>query len=129
MYLTIKTDNPVAEIGVYKGSEKLSYYTWEADRSLARDLLKVMHGQLTAQRADWPQVAGIVVYKGPGSFTGLRIGITVANTLAYGRGVAVVGTTGDAWITDGLARLQQGDNDRIVMPHYGAEAHITLPKK
>jgi hypothetical protein len=29
----------------------------------------------------------------------------------------------------GLARLQAGENDKLVMPAYGAEAHITTPRK
>jgi tRNA threonylcarbamoyladenosine biosynthesis protein TsaB len=129
MILTLKTDNPDAEIGLYDGTSKRSYFTWRADRQLAKDLLKVIHEQLQNQKIDWPDVSGIVVFQGPGSFTGLRIGITVANAVAYGNGVPVVTTQGDDWLQTGLERLQKGENDQLALPHYGAEANITLQKK
>lgn len=130
MLLTLKTDNPVAEIGLYQPSgERISYFTWQADRQLAKDLLKKIHEQLVLQKADWPDVKGVVVFEGPGSFTGLRIGITVANALAYGQQIPIVATQGNDWIAIGLDRLKNNQNDRLALPHYGADAHITLPKK
>lgn len=129
MIITLKTDNPVAEIGLYKDDTQVSYYTWEAGRQLARDLLKVLHEQLQKNGCDWHDITGLVAFKGPGSFTGLRIGLTVANTLAYSEKAPIVAVGGEKWISDGLARLKSGQNDKIVLPHYGAEANITLPKK
>jgi tRNA threonylcarbamoyladenosine biosynthesis protein TsaB len=129
MLLTLRTDSPDAEVGLYDGEKQLSYFTWHADRQLAKDLLRVIHEQLQKQKADWSDISGVVVFEGPGSFTGLRIGITVANAIAYGQSVPVIAGRGDDWLADGLARLQSGDNDRLVMPQYGSEAHITLPKK
>jgi tRNA threonylcarbamoyladenosine biosynthesis protein TsaB len=130
MILTLRTDSPVAEIGLYEADgTQLSYYTWQADRQLAKDLLRAIKHQLDAQKADWSDVRGIVVFQGPGSFTGLRIGITVVNALAYSMSAPIVAAQGDEWIPQGLERLRRGDNDRIALPHYGADAHITLPKK
>lgn len=130
MIITLKTDNPVAEIGLFAPDAKeISYYTWQADRQLAKDLLKKIHEQLQVQNADWPDVTGLVVFEGPGSFTGLRIGLTVANSIAYGTPAPIVGAQGDNWLKEGLAKLAGGQDDTQVLPHYGAEANITLPKK
>ncbi|HSW81340.1 MAG TPA: tRNA (adenosine(37)-N6)-threonylcarbamoyltransferase complex dimerization subunit type 1 TsaB [Candidatus Saccharimonas sp.] len=130
MILTIKTDNPVAEVGLYTlEGNKILYHTWQADRQLAKDLLSEIHQQLAMQHADWPQITGLVVFKGPGSFTGLRIGLTVANALAYAQNIPIVAEEGDNWLQNGLARLKKDQNDKLALPHYGAEAHITLPKK
>lgn len=129
MIVTVRTDSPDAEIGLYDEQEELSYHKWHADRSLAHDILTVIHKQLQAQKADWQDVSGVVVYEGPGSFTGLRIGITVANAVAYGQNVPIIAATGDDWCAKGLARLAAGEDDKIVLPHYGAEANITTPKK
>jgi tRNA threonylcarbamoyladenosine biosynthesis protein TsaB len=74
-------------------------------------------------------VQGIVAYQGPGSFTGLRIGLTVANALAYSLKVPIVATAGDQWVKLGQSRLTRGESDQLALPEYGAPVHITLPKK
>lgn len=129
MITTLRTDNPDAEIGLYDNQKQRSYFTWHADRQLAKELLSMIHQELQKQNADWHNITGVVVFEGPGSFTGLRIGITVANAIAYGLQVPIVATQGENWLQQGLDRLAQGQNDRLALPHYGAEAHITLPKK
>lgn len=130
MILTLRTDSPVAHIGLYaKDGRQLSNHTWQADRQLARDLLGVIETQLAKNAASFATLSGIVVFEGPGSFTGLRIGLTVANTLAYAQNIPIVGAQGDDWIALGLAALQKGKNARIVLPHYGGEPNITQPKK
>ncbi|HVI68932.1 MAG TPA: hypothetical protein VM581_00560 [Magnetospirillaceae bacterium] len=129
MILTLRTDSPDPEIGLYDGELQLSYYTWHADRRLAKDMLRVIRDELYVQEADWPDITGIVIFQGPGSFTGLRIGITVANAIAYGQDVPIIAAKGDDWLAKGLTRLRSGENDQLALPHYGSEAHITLPKK
>lgn len=130
MILTIRTDSPEAEIGLFNSNKvKIDYYTWPAARQLAKDLLKEIHGLLDGSGADWKDIKGIVVFEGPGSFTGLRIGITVANTLAYSLQAPIVAQQGDDWIAQGLDRIIAGQDDKIALPHYGAEANITPPKK
>lgn len=130
MILGLYTDNPEAEITVFSDAgEKLHSHKWLAERRLAKELLGVLIEQLARVKADFSDLTGIVVYKGPGSFTGLRIGITTANTIAYTRQIPIVGTSGGNWQADGLQRLAKGESDKIVLPHYGAEANISTPKK
>jgi tRNA threonylcarbamoyladenosine biosynthesis protein TsaB len=129
MILTIRTDKPEAEIGVYDDEKQLSYHAWEANRNLAKELLATIHGELQKNNADWKDVSGVVVYEGPGSFTGLRIGITVADSIAYGNSIPIVGAQGEDWIASGLKRLVAGETDKLVLPQYGAEANITISKK
>ena len=130
MILSIRTDKPEAELGLYTPEgQEVEYFTWEANRELSKTILTEIKNLLGRHEKDFPTLTGLVVFEGPGSFTGLRIGITVANTMAYSLEKPIVGVMGNNWQQAGIARLKQGENDRIVLPHYGAEAHITLPKK
>lgn len=127
--LTIRTDNPQAEIGLYNDSDRLAHETWQAHRELANTLHVKIERLLASQKKTWQDIEGIVAYQGPGSFTGLRIGLTVANTLSYALKVPAVGQMGDSWAENGIARLMNGESDQLVMPEYGAPVHITEQKR
>ena len=127
--LTLKTDQPDAEIGLYEDEQQLSYETWTAHRQLAETIHLKIKAVVGAQKLELHQLNGIVIYKGPGSFTGLRIGIAVANAFADSLSANIVGTTGEDWIEQGLKKVATGDNDKVVMPEYGALPNITAPKK
>lgn len=128
LILTIRTDQPEAEIGLFKDDKELTYVTWQAHRELSETLLAKIKEVLGSQGKDFTDLAGIVCYKGPGSFTGLRIGLTVANTLASDLDIPVVGVKGKQRVEDGLA-LVKDSKDKIILPEYGAPAHITQQKK
>lgn len=103
--------------------------SWEAGRELALGLLAYIERELKSQGKEFSDLSGIGVLKGPGSFTGLRIGITVLNTLADALRIPIVGESGEQWQKVALDRLAQGENDKIILPFYGSEAHITSPRK
>lgn len=128
LILTLRTDKPEAEIGLYENEKQLSYEVWPAHRELSDTILKKIKELLGSQGKDFKDIQGIVCFQGPGSFTGLRIGITVADTLAYGLDIPIVAAQ-DAWIEKGVKRLMAGENDRIALPHYGAPVHITQQRK
>lgn len=129
LILVLRTDKPESEIGLYEDAQELAYETWSAHRQLAETLHTKIKKLLVGQKKDWQDIKGIVVYKGPGSFTGLRIGLSVANALAASLQMPIIGCSGENWRTKGLGDLQAGKNDKQVMPEYGAEAYATPPKK
>ena len=109
--------------------DKRTDYEWAAERNLARDMLAYLRDRLAENGVSFADISGIGVFRGPGSFTGLRIGLVVLNTIAHEQRIPIVGVTGEAWREECLARLQNGRNDEIVLPEYGAEARITKPRK
>lgn len=129
MILCIRTDKPDAEIGLFDGPTGLVYETWPAHRELSNTIHVKIKELLVSRHKELEDVEGVVCFQGPGSFTGLRIGITVADALARGLEIPIVGSTGDDWAEKGIQRLLAGENERIVLPHYGAPVHITRQKK
>lgn len=129
MILALRTDKPVSELYLCDGNKVVAKYEWEAHRQLADTIHTKILDLLTQNNMQWNGLTGLVAFKGPGSFTGLRIGITVANTLAYALSAPIVGEMGEDWLQNGLIRLHNDINDKIVLPEYGSDANITTPKK
>lgn len=129
LILTIKTENPIAEIGLYKDELQLAYCTWEAHRQLAETLHQKIFNMFASQHRTIQEAEGIVIYKGPGSFTGLRIGGAVANALAASLQVSIVGTTGEQWIEDGISLIVAGRDQVIATLEYGSTPFTTTPRK
>lgn len=128
MILCLDTSTPTCHLTFLEGEWRYDT-NWESGRGLAKGILQFLEQELSFQEKTWKDVTGLVVYKGPGSFTGLRIGITVFNTLANANDWPIVGVSGDDWRQAGQKRLENSENDRIVLPEYGGEANITTPRK
>lgn len=129
LIITIRTDKPEAELGLYNDYEQIAYITWPAHRELAETLHTRIAALLKDNQKLLHDINGIVAFKGPGSFTGLRIGITVANALAYSLQAQVVSSEDPNWLQSGLKRLLSGETETVAMPEYGALPHITPQKK
>ncbi len=80
-------------IGLIDGDRMLADFAWEArDNSLQNILLNI---DLVLKRGGvaLEDIDGLVVGIGPGSWTGVKIGVTVAKTLAYVTSKPVCGVT------------------------------------
>lgn len=128
LILTIRTDKPQAEIGLFDDDKRLVYQTWQAHRQLAETIHKKVRELLHSQNYQLSDLKAVTVYKGPGSFTGLRISISAANALADSLRIPIVGETGNEWLKKGAKRLTNNESDQVVMPKYGSPPHITQPR-
>jgi tRNA threonylcarbamoyladenosine biosynthesis protein TsaB len=129
MTLALRTDKPEAELYLFKDDKKLAEIKWPAHRELAETLNTKIEEILNKSSISYDKLEGIAVYKGPGSFTGLRIGMSVANALAYAQSIPIVAKTGENWLEKSIQSLQKGENDKVSVPEYGASANITKPRK
>lgn len=129
LILGIKTDQPETYICLASDDRIVAEETWQADRQLSDTLLAKIEALLQRQNSVWSELAGVVLYKGPGSFTGLRIGATVANTLAHSEDIPVASANGDDWFRSGSKQLQQAPDNRLARLTYGGEANITQSRK
>ena len=128
MILLLDTSTPLCRLTLIEGDLRFND-EWQADRMLAKGLLRYLADNLQAHAKTWSDITAIGVFEGPGSFTGLRIGLTVLNTMADSQKIPIVGGRGEQWQMDVLEKMRLGYDDRIVLPFYGSEAHITQPRK
>ncbi len=129
LIITFRTDKPESELGLYEDQKQLDYETWQAHRQLGTTIHRKLDELLKRNGKTLHDVQGLVCYQGPGSFTGLRIGLSVANALAYALNIPIVARQDRQWLERGIADLLAGKNDSLALPEYGSEAHITPPKK
>jgi len=134
MILIIDTaDSNKAFLGIWEDAW-LQKYEWLAGRDLSADILVELQKLFFDANKDLKNIIGIIVNAGPGSFTGLRIGISVANTLAYSLDVPIIGVS---MTTDDREPLEVDQKKIIkmngfaqpVIPEYGREPNISVPKK
>lgn len=127
--LCIRTDKPEAELYLYDGAKELKRTFWRAHRELSTTLHQKVDEILESVGLGNDSLEGIVIYKGPGSFTGLRIGFSVANAMASILKIPIMANMGDDWLQSGIKRLIAGENQKVALPEYGSKVNITKPKK
>lgn len=76
-------------VGIYKDSEEVILINEKNDNHLSERLLPLIEKAFSQVNLDINDTNNIVVANGPGSFTGVRIGVTVAKTLAYSLGCKI----------------------------------------
>lgn len=77
--------------GTRKNGKVLASLSLTGSVTHSRRLLKAIDYLLQEAGLDWPDIAGIGVSLGPGSFTGLRIGMATAKGLAAAAGKPLFG--------------------------------------
>ena len=90
MILLLDTSSPVCRLSLVDNGRRTDD-EWQADRQLADGLLAYIESRLADADASWEDLTGIGVFKGPGSFTGLRVGIAAAHGLAIGWSIPLSG--------------------------------------
>ena len=82
--LFIDTCTKYLILALYKNNEIIEYFQMEADNNLSVLLSPKIDELLKKSNLEIKDVDKIYVSNGPGSFTGIRIGVTTAKTIAYG---------------------------------------------
>jgi tRNA threonylcarbamoyladenosine biosynthesis protein TsaB len=127
--LTLRSDKPEAEVGLFEDNHQLAYIKWPAHLELSKTINTKIKELLDKSSKQASDIGGIVGFAGPGSFTGLRIGLSVANALAYAYDIPIVSASDEDWVKSGIRALAAGKNDKIITPIYDRPAATTPPKK
>ena len=119
-------------------STRLSLVALARDRveSVSRRDVRRRHGShvleqidevLSVARASLDDIGTLVVGTGPGSFTGLRVGLATAKTIAYTRSLPLIGVMSSAALRRAAADAGAAADAAVVLPagahdHYLARA-------
>jgi tRNA threonylcarbamoyladenosine biosynthesis protein TsaB len=91
MLVAIDTATDQASLALHDGFRVRMEHTWEAPRRHTSELTPHLVAAMEQLDLAPEQLSGVAVTKGPGSFTGLRIGMAVAKGLAVAQGLPLVG--------------------------------------
>ncbi len=93
MQLAIDTSTEIASIALSQKGEVIAELTWRCGQQHTVELLPNLVHLLQQAKASLNSIDGIVVAKGPGSFNGIRVGMSTAKGLAFSLGVPLVGVS------------------------------------
>ncbi len=91
MLLAIDTATRIPSLALYDGERVVAEETWRSANNHTVELTPGLVRMLERQRISPSELKGIAVALGPGSFTGLRIGLGVAKGLALTLAIPLVG--------------------------------------
>jgi tRNA threonylcarbamoyladenosine biosynthesis protein TsaB len=91
MELAIDTSTAIASLALSVEGEVQAELTWHAGRSHTTELMPSIVHLLHLAKVEIGDIEGIVVAKGPGSFTGVRVGMSTAKGLCFALGIPLVG--------------------------------------
>jgi tRNA threonylcarbamoyladenosine biosynthesis protein TsaB len=89
--LTIDTASDMASVALSREGALEVELTWRCVRNHSRELLPAVEYLLQRSGVEKGELAAVFVCIGPGSYTGLRVGIASAKGLAFALGLPMVG--------------------------------------
>ena len=117
------------EVGLIRGGKIKKRIIREQYRH-AEKLLPSVISLLASQKATSSDLRGIAVVSGPGSFSSLRVGVTLANTFAYALRIPIIGLESGMEISakEIEKKITKKKKIAFVLPKYGKEPNITKKK-
>jgi tRNA threonylcarbamoyladenosine biosynthesis protein TsaB len=85
-WLILETSGRAARIGLARGHALLRSAELDSARRHAREMVPTIDALLKAEAIRPTDLTGVMVSRGPGSYTGLRVGLMTAKALAYSTG-------------------------------------------
>jgi len=120
MIICLETSTPVCSVALCDSSGTVALKESSEDKSHASALTVFIEELLSGAGIRATDLEAVAVSKGPGSYTGLRIGVSTAKGIAYAASIPLIGveTTLSMFhgITDNLKIKYGLDNDSLLVP-------------
>ena len=91
MLLALDTATRMLSLAVHDGTQVLAEQTWQAPNNHTEILAPALQGIFKHAGITADDLTALTVVQGPGSYTGVRIGVAMAKGLAASRGLPLVG--------------------------------------
>ncbi len=131
--LAIESSGAVASVAVWEGGETKVEFSLNDGRTHSEKLMPLVQRALSELSLELRAINAVAVSVGPGSFTGLRIGVATANALAFASGIPVIETPTLLALAKGAAAenvlaLLDARNDRAYAAYYNKGALVWGPE-
>jgi tRNA threonylcarbamoyladenosine biosynthesis protein TsaB len=91
MLLAVDTSTAQVGLAIYDGSQVISEYAWRSSQRHTVELAPAVSELLVRCGLTIENIRGLGVALGPGSFTSLRVGLSLVKGIALARGLPLVG--------------------------------------
>lgn len=98
MLLAIDTSTRAVSLAIATPTQLLAEHTWQSNDHHTQQLAPMLASMLQQTGVEMSQIAAVAVAQGPGSFTGLRIGIAMAKGIAIARSIPLYAVPSHAMI-------------------------------
>jgi tRNA threonylcarbamoyl adenosine modification protein YeaZ len=91
MLVAIDSSTDTASLALARDGRVLAQVSWRCGRNHSVELLPHLAQLLDEAKVSLKDTSGVIVAKGPGSFNGLRVGLSTAKGLAFSLSVPIIG--------------------------------------
>lgn len=91
--LSLESSAKAASVAVMQGNNVIGQYFQNSGLTHSRTILAMCENLLRNLEMSMADIDGIAVAYGPGSFTGIRIGLAAAKGLSWGSGIPICGVS------------------------------------
>ena len=114
--LNIETSGPTCSVALARNGELIGLRETFDDKSHASSLAVFIDELLREQKLSAQELDAVAVSQGPGSYTGLRIGVATAKGIAYGAGIPLIAIDTLLSMTNGYQSTFGADGNTLFCP-------------
>lgn len=115
--LNIETSTEICSVSVFENGKCAAYRESEPDRSHSKILGSFIKDVFEELNITNENLEAVAISSGPGSYTGLRIGVSLAKGIAYGAGIPLIAVdTLQIIAYSALQKYTKNSDDYLIIP-------------